>query len=112
MIEKATLDLTNYFDFISPDAIRIKGHRIGIEHILKYFLDGYQPKDIAAEYPGLGPEKIYACITLYLTNKVEIDEYLLRRRARDMEAYQQWTTAPSTTIERLRIVREEQSKYE
>ena len=57
-------------------------------------------------------EKIYASITFYLANKEELDLYLQRRRARDLEAYEEWATAPSATIKRLRIVREEQAKYQ
>jgi len=108
----STLNPSKYFEQISPDAIRIKGHRIGIEHILRYHLQGYQPQEIAKEYPGLSIEKIYASITFYLANKEELDLYLQRRRARDLEAYEEWATAPSATIKRLRIVREEQAKYQ
>ncbi len=27
--------------FLSPDDIRIKGHRIGIDNVLDYYLEGY-----------------------------------------------------------------------
>ena len=105
------LDLTKYFEQKSPDSIRIKGHRIGIEHVLDYFLDGFTPEEIAHEFPGLELEKIYATITLFLAHKKEIEAYLQNRRERDLEAYNNWTNNPSPTIQRLRIIREEQTKY-
>jgi hypothetical protein len=51
------MQLEDYFDFLSPDDIRIKGHRIGIDTVLELFLDGYTPEEIAALYPDLNPEK-------------------------------------------------------
>ena len=30
----------SYFDFANDRAIRIKGHRIGIEHVLRDYLNG------------------------------------------------------------------------
>jgi hypothetical protein len=38
--------LEDYFDFLSPDDIRIKGHRIGIQDVIKYYLSGYSPEEI------------------------------------------------------------------
>jgi hypothetical protein len=31
--------LEDYFEFVEPDYIRIKGHRIGIESILRKYLE-------------------------------------------------------------------------
>ena len=47
-----TIKLNRYFDFQQPDRIRIKGHRLGIEHILNHHLEGYNPEEIAG--PGGG----------------------------------------------------------
>ena len=39
--------------------IRIKGHRIGIEHVLDHFREGFSPEAILHEvYPTLNLEKI------------------------------------------------------
>lgn len=110
-MDQITLNVDEYFDQIGPDIIKIKGHRLGVEHILKYYLEGYRPEDIAAEYPGLSLEIIYATITLYLANKEELDTYIKRRRARDLEAYQQWASKPPAIVKRLRVIREEKAKY-
>ncbi len=65
-------------DFTDPDAIRIKGHRIGLEHILALYRDGYSAEEIAQEFPGLELEKVYAAIAYYLANQAEVEGYLRR----------------------------------
>jgi len=52
------MQLENYFEFLAEDDIRLKGHRIGIEDILKYYLKGYSPEEILSELPSLNLEKI------------------------------------------------------
>jgi hypothetical protein len=47
--------LEDYFDFLAPDDIRLKGHRIGIDDVLYYYLEGYAPEEIAAHLPTLTP---------------------------------------------------------
>ncbi|MEB3248298.1 MAG: DUF433 domain-containing protein [Merismopediaceae bacterium] len=52
------MQLENYVEFLAEDDIRLKGHRIGIEDILKYYLKGYSPEEILSELPSLNLEKI------------------------------------------------------
>jgi len=52
------MQLENYVEFLAEDDIRLKGHRIGIEDILKYYLNGYSPEEILSELPSLNLEKI------------------------------------------------------
>jgi uncharacterized protein (DUF433 family) len=99
---------TQYFDFVSEDSIRIKGHRLGIEHILAYYQEGFTPEQIAKEFPDLNLELIYGTITFYLANKAEIDAYLQRRLVAYEQAYQDWAKNPSPLIERLRTIRDQQ----
>lgn len=68
----------DYFEFVGPDDIRIKGHRIGIDDVLYYYLEGYTPEEIAANLPTLSLEQIHATITYYLHNRAEVDAYLSR----------------------------------
>ena len=42
------MNLDIYFEIVGPDDIRIKGHRIGMDDVLGYYLDGYSPEEIAA----------------------------------------------------------------
>jgi uncharacterized protein (DUF433 family) len=72
------MQLKDYFEFLDPDDIRIKGHRIGIDNVIQYYLQGYSPEQILEELPSLNLEKIYATLTYYLQNRAEIDAYMLR----------------------------------
>ena len=71
------MQLEDYFDFLAPNDIRLKGTRIGIETILYDFIHRSQsPEEIAATYPSLTLEQVYATITYYLHNKEEVSKYL------------------------------------
>ncbi len=71
------MQLEDYFDFLAPDDIRIKGHRIGIETVLYEFIHRRRtPDQIAAEYPSLTLEEIYATILYYYHNQEAVNQYL------------------------------------
>ena len=70
------MNLEDYFEFLSPTAIRLKGHRIGIEHVIERYRDGDSPEAIAQEFPGVSLEAIYATITYYLHYQREVEAYL------------------------------------
>ncbi len=70
------MQLEDYFDFLAPDDIRIKGHRIGIETILyQYIHQRRTAEEIVQDY-DLTLEEIYATILYYLHNKEAVDRYL------------------------------------
>ena len=104
------MQLEDYFEFLSPDDIRIKGHRIGIDNVLDYYLEGYTPEEIAANLPTLSLEKIYATITYYLHNRPQIDAYLLRLAKWREQHYQEWAANPSPLVQRLRAVKAQRYK--
>jgi uncharacterized protein (DUF433 family) len=93
--------LEEYFEFVAPDYIKIKGHRIGIEDVLKYHLQGYTPEDIQEELPSLSLEKIYATLTYYYHNKEEVDKYINSLNAQKEARYRKWAANPSPLIQRL-----------
>jgi uncharacterized protein (DUF433 family) len=69
--------LTDYFEFLAPDDIRIAGTRIGIETILYDYLErGKSPALIADTYPSLTLEQVYATLTYYHHHQEAIDRYL------------------------------------
>lgn len=104
------MQLDDYFDFLSPDDIRIKGHRIGIDDVLSYYLDGYTPEEIAVNFPSLSQEEIYATVTYYLHNRAEVDAYLMRLSAWREQRYQEWAASPSPLVQRLRALKAERHK--
>ena len=72
-----TVPLTEYFLFLSDDDIRIKGTRIGIEHILyEYIHNAKAPEEIAQIFPTVTLEQVYATILYYLQNSVAIAQYV------------------------------------
>jgi uncharacterized protein (DUF433 family) len=99
------MQLEDYFDFVSPDDIRLKGHRIGIDNVLEYYLEGYTPEEIAANLPSLSLEKIHATITYYLHNCAEIDAYLSRLAKWREQRYQESLTHPSPLAQRMRTLK-------
>ncbi|VEP16919.1 conserved hypothetical protein [Hyella patelloides LEGE 07179] len=96
------IKLEDYFEFLSEDDIRLKGHRIGIENVIDYYLEGYTPEEILNELPSLNLEKVYATITYYLHNRSEIDSYLLRLAKNKTEKYQEFLENPSPLVQRLK----------
>ena len=101
----ATMKLEDYFDFLSKDDIRLKGHRIGIENVIEYYLEGYTPEEILNELPSLTLEKVYATITYYLHNRRELSYYLLQLAENRVKKYQEFCNNPSPLIQRLKTVK-------
>ena len=94
--------IENYFDFLNPDDIRIKGTRVGIETVLDDYLGGASPEEIAARYRTLTLEQVYATITYYLHKQEEIDKYLERWRAYTEAAWQEQQRNPPEFARELR----------
>ncbi|MCY3021960.1 MAG: hypothetical protein NTW87_23355 [Planctomycetota bacterium] len=65
-----------YFERVSANEIRLKGTRIGIEHVLeRYLLKGELPGEIAAEL-ALALTQVYAVISYLQANRREAWCYL------------------------------------
>ncbi|MBD2448241.1 DUF433 domain-containing protein [Nostoc sp. FACHB-152] len=72
-----TKQITEYFNFISSEDIRLKNSRIGIETILYEYLDyGRSPEEIAQIYQTISLEQVYATILYYLQNKEAMSVYM------------------------------------
>ena len=70
------MQLEEYFNFLAPDDIRIKGTRIGIESILyEYIFRCQTPEEIAQRFHTVTLEQVYATILYYLHNKDEVTAY-------------------------------------
>ena len=71
------MQIQDYFNFLAPDDIRIKGSRIGIESILyEYIYRAKTPEEIAEQFQTITLEDVYATILYYLNNKEEVRTYL------------------------------------
>jgi uncharacterized protein (DUF433 family) len=101
--------LEDYFEFerIPTGRILIKGTRVAIEHILyEYLVDLDSAERIYHNHRRiLTLEQVYATITYYLHNKVEVDGYLERVEAADNAAYQEYLKQePPEVVKRLRAL--------
>ena len=71
------MHLEDYFDFLAPNDIRIRGTRIGIETVLTDYLElGLSPEQIATRYRTLALDQVYATLTYYWRNTKQVDSYL------------------------------------
>ena len=74
--------LESYFEFVySPAdetvrAIRIAGTRVGIEHILREYLSGASPEELALRFPTVSLEQVHATITYFLAQREQVAHYL------------------------------------
>src|SRR5258708_38517512 len=55
----------------------IQGTRVSLDSVVYRFLEGLSPETIQADcFPTLTLDQVYGAISYYLTNSVEIDQYL------------------------------------
>lgn len=70
------MQLEDYFDFLAPNDIRIKGTRVGIESVLyEYIHRKLSAEQIVPKFRTVSLEQVYATILYYLHNKEEIGKY-------------------------------------
>ncbi|RRR65522.1 MAG: DUF433 domain-containing protein [Candidatus Viridilinea halotolerans] len=96
--------LDHYLDVQAEDVIRLKGHRIGLEHIVERYHEGYSPEQIALEYPGVSLEQIYGVIAYYLHHQAHVDAYIARIDAAAEAHYQTWAAAMPPISQRVRAL--------
>jgi len=99
-----SMQLKDYFEFLGPDDIRIKGTRVGIETILSEYLDGRIPEEVALRYPSVSLEQVYATITYYLHNRSEIEAYLEKGRSYEEQMWLAQQQNPPEVVKRLRLI--------
>ena len=100
--------LEDYFDFLSENEIRLKGHRIGIEDVLyEYIYNELTPAELAERFPTLGSEQIYATILYYLYNRERMDAYLSAWLKYGRRIREEQTRKPTPAMLRLRRIKAE-----
>ena len=96
------MELESYFEFLAEDAIRLRGTRVGIETVVRDYLEGASPEEIALRYPTLTLEQIHATIRYALANQTQVDAYLQRVHQRQEAAWQAAQQQPSALLRALR----------
>jgi uncharacterized protein (DUF433 family) len=106
---RCQMQLEDYFEFLGPDDIRIKGHRVGIDDVLYYYLEGFTPEEIAVNLPSLSLEQIHATITYYYHNRSEVDSYMSRLTAWREQRRREAEANPTPVVQRLRRLKIERA---
>lgn len=101
--------LEDYFDFGESDNIRVKGRRIGLEHIIERFKAGATPEEIARYFGDLDLEVIYGSIAYYLHNQAEVDAYLARIAQRTDDLIHAAEADPSSAALRIAALKRAQA---
>ena len=97
------MELENYFDKLAADDIRLKGTRIGIEHILyQYIHRGQTAEAIAEQFRTVTLEQVYATILYYLQNQEAIAAYLSDWLVWSHQMREEQRKNPPPFIEKLR----------
>lgn len=60
--------------------IRIGGTRVTLASVVHAFRNGATAEEIAARFPPVALDDIYAVLTYYLRHQAEVDDYLNRSR--------------------------------
>ena len=102
------MNLEDYFDFLGPNDIRLKGHRIGIESILYENVHRAQtPEEMAIRFPTLSLEQIYATILYYLQNKEKVEAYLTQWLEHEDRMFEEQHRNPTPAMQRLSQIKAE-----
>lgn len=105
------MQLEDYFDFLAPDDIRIKGSRIGIESVLYEYIHREQsPEAIATRFPTVTLEQVYATILYYLHNRERIEAYIADWLEYGRRMREEQDRNPPPVVVRLRALKAEREK--
>ena len=105
------MNLEDYFDFLAPDDIRLKGTRVGIETILSDYLDqDFTAEQIAARYRTVSLLQVYATLTYYLQNQEKVEAYLEADRAFHAAQRAAQEANPPAGVLRLREIKKSLQK--
>lgn len=103
------MQLEDYFEFLSAEDIRVKGTRIGIEHILyEYIYAAKTPEAIDRQFHTVTLAQIYATILYYLENKEAVRKYLGEWLEYCLKTEAEYDRNPSPFALKLRQIKERQ----
>ena len=87
-----------WLEFVSPDEIRLKGHRIWLEHIVPYFQQCLSDEEIVATFPTLTLDEVAGVRAYYDTHRAEADEYVARSDAALAAEYERYLQQPPAPV--------------
>ena len=106
------MQLEDYFEFLAPEDIRIKGHRIGIETVLYEHIHRDRcAEEIQRQFPTLTLEEVYATILYYLHSRERVGRYVADWLEFSHQAREEARRNPSPVAQRLLALRDEINAY-
>jgi uncharacterized protein (DUF433 family) len=66
----------------------VVGSRVSLDSVVCAFLSGQSAESIAQSFPVLSLEQVYGAIAFYLSNRTDIDAYLVQAKAEFAEMRQ------------------------
>jgi uncharacterized protein (DUF433 family) len=96
----------NLPDFLTQDElgfITVTGHRIGLNHIVRLYRDGYSVEQIAEEFDTLALATIHKVIAYYLENQALVNRYMAENDAELERQAAQATKGPTLAELRKRL---------
>ena len=104
--KEAVMQLEDYFVFLAPDDIRIRGTRIGIEHILyEYIHNAKSPEEVAQTFQTVTLAQVYATVLYYLENRETVGKYIADWLDYTLKSEAEHDQHPPAIAERLRQLR-------
>jgi len=65
--------------FDKNGVVKVGGTRITLDTVVKAFTRGATAEEIAQQFPSVSLSDVYATISYYLQNRVQVDEHLVKR---------------------------------
>ncbi len=106
------LQVAALLDVLAPDDVRIRGHRIGLEHLVFAFNRGETAEEIVQRFPGMDLRTVYTLIAYYLTYRDEIDRYIGSLEQSSAESRLAWEHARTAVSHRVGAILRERTSAE
>ena len=71
-----TVNLPGFLQQDTDGFIHVTGHRIGLQHLVHYYNEGFSAEMLACEYPSLSLAEIHKVLAFYLENRMDVDSYI------------------------------------
>jgi uncharacterized protein (DUF433 family) len=66
--------------FDKNGVVKVGGTRVTLDTVVKAFTRGATAEEIAQQYPSVSLPDVYATISYYLQNRVQVDSYLEKQK--------------------------------
>ncbi len=104
------MQLEDYFEFLTAEDIRIKGTRVGIEHVLyEYIHCGQTPESIAQKFRTVTMAQVYATILYYLENQQTVGKYVGDWLEFCLKSEAEYDRSPSPFVLKMRQIKEQKN---